>query len=102
MKAICLPTTTCASELSESAESLAVPAARLAEALDQAVRDFLVVGTKADRLSGNQRTMALAHLTRDLELDELLLCSAKTGLGLTELWSRLLSLGNDRAEAGLP
>jgi len=46
MKAICLPTTTCASELSESAESLAVPAARLAEALDQAVRDFLVVGNQ--------------------------------------------------------
>jgi GTP-binding protein len=58
-------------------------------------RDFLVVGTKADRLSGNQRTRAWTQLKRELELDELLLCSAKTGLGIKELWTRLLTAGQD-------
>ena len=43
MKAICSPLATCVSKLSESSESLAVTAARLADSLEQDVRDFLVV-----------------------------------------------------------
>jgi GTP-binding protein len=53
-------------------------------------RPYLVVGTKADRLSGNQRTKAIAHLTRELEIPEILLCSAKTGYGMKDLWARIL------------
>jgi GTP-binding protein len=52
-------------------------------------RDFAVVGTKADRLSGNERTRNLAALKRDLGLDELLFLSSKTGVGLKELWKRI-------------
>jgi GTP-binding protein len=68
---------------------------QLIDSLKAMRRDFLVVGTKADRLSGNQRTRAWTQLKRDLELDELLLCSAKTGLGIKELWTRLLTAGQD-------
>jgi GTP-binding protein len=54
-------------------------------------RSFLVVGTKTDRLSGNQRTKAVKQLKEGLGLSELLLCSAKTGDGLKELWSQILA-----------
>ena len=58
-------------------------------------RSLLVVATKADRLSGNQRTKKLLELKSGLELDNLLLCSAKSGAGLKDLWKQIL----DRAEA---
>jgi GTP-binding protein len=54
-------------------------------------RSFLVVGTKTDRLSGNQRTKAVKQLKEGLGLSELLLCSAKTGDGLKELWLQILA-----------
>jgi len=52
-------------------------------------RDFLVVATKADRLSGNVRARNLAALKKALELEEILPVSAKTGYGIKELGSRL-------------
>jgi len=52
-------------------------------------REFLVVATKADRLSGNQRPRSLAALKTALELDEILPVSAKTGYSIRELWSQL-------------
>jgi GTP-binding protein len=52
-------------------------------------RDFAVVATKIDRLSGNERTRNLLALKRGLELDEILPVSAKTGVGVKELWSRI-------------
>ncbi|HWG20129.1 MAG TPA: ribosome biogenesis GTP-binding protein YihA/YsxC [Terracidiphilus sp.] len=52
-------------------------------------RDFAVVATKVDRLSGNQRTRNLAALRKGLELDAILPVSAKTGAGLNELWARI-------------
>ncbi len=59
-------------------------------------RRFAVIGTKADRLSGNGRAKAAAELRKGLELagpdEAFLLCSSKTGAGLKELWSMLLSL----------
>jgi GTP-binding protein len=58
-------------------------------------REFLVVGTKADRLSGNERTKALTRLREGLGLSEILLCSSKTGFGIKELWTQILG----RAEA---
>lgn len=61
----------------------------LIDSLKALGRNFLVVGTKADRLSGNERARALKQLKQELGLEELLLCSAKTGAGLKELWSRL-------------
>jgi len=66
--------------------------AKLIHYLKELRRNYLVVGTKADRLSGNERTRSAAALKRDLELDDLLLCSAKTELGLKELWNRLRAM----------
>jgi GTP-binding protein len=59
-------------------------------------RDFAVVATKADRLSGNERVRNLNALKRDLEVDNILAVSSKTGYGLKELWARI---GNADSEA---
>jgi GTP-binding protein len=56
-------------------------------------RSFLVVATKTDRLSGNERTRNLAALRKGLELDEILPVSAKTGAGIGELWARIEETG---------
>ncbi len=53
-------------------------------------REFLVVGTKADRLSGNEKTKALVRLREGLGLSEILLCSSKTGFGIKDLWTQIL------------
>jgi len=52
-------------------------------------RSFVVVATKIDRLSGNERTRNLAALKKGLELEEILPVSAKTGAGMKELWGRI-------------
>jgi GTP-binding protein len=52
-------------------------------------RNFLVVATKSDKLSGNGRTRARSELAKGLDTDNLLLCSAKTGAGLKDLWSAI-------------
>jgi GTP-binding protein len=52
-------------------------------------RNFAVVATKIDRLSGNERTRNLLALKKGLELDEVLPISAKTGYGIKELWARI-------------
>ncbi len=77
--------------------------AQLLAFLRDASRPFLLIGTKADRLSGNGRAKAITSLRRGLELgtpeqEPLLLCSSKTGLGLKELWSSIFTLAG--AERG--
>ncbi|HEY7404188.1 MAG TPA: ribosome biogenesis GTP-binding protein YihA/YsxC [Candidatus Angelobacter sp.] len=54
-------------------------------------RDFLVVATKTDKLSGNKLRNALAMLARDHALDALLPYSATTGAGRAELWREIRS-----------
>jgi GTP-binding protein len=71
---------------------------QLIDYLRSAGRDFAVVATKIDRLSGNERTRNLMALKKGLELDEILPVSAKTGLGMTELWTRIEAAGG--ADAG--
>ena len=66
---------------------------QLLDWLRSAGREFVVVATKADRLSGNERTRNLAALKRELELDEILPVSAKTGYGVRELWRRIEEAG---------
>ena len=66
---------------------------QLIDWLRQMERSFLVVATKIDRLSGNQRTRNLAALKSGLELDEILPASAKTGTGIKELWARIEGVG---------
>jgi GTP-binding protein len=63
--------------------------AQLIEFLSGTGRNFLVVGTKADRLSGNGRAKALAALGEAFGAGSLLLCSAKTGAGMKELWGEI-------------
>jgi GTP-binding protein len=64
---------------------------QLIDWLRAASRDFAVVATKIDRLSGNERTRNLLALKKGLELDEMLAVSAKTGYGVKELWARIES-----------
>jgi GTP-binding protein len=54
-------------------------------------RDFLVVATKSDKLSGNKLRNALATLARDHGMDALLPYSAKTGAGRAELWREIMA-----------
>lgn len=63
--------------------------AQLIEFLGSVGRPFVVVGTKADRLSGNARVKAEKTLRDGLGVDQMLLCSAETGRGLSEIWDRI-------------
>ena len=52
-------------------------------------RDFAVVATKIDRLSGNERTRNLIALKKGLGLEEILPISSKTDYGMKDLWARI-------------
>ena len=67
---------------------------QLIDWLRAAGREFAVVATKIDRLSGNERTRNLLALKKGLELDEILPISAKTDYGMKELWSRIEGAGS--------
>jgi len=62
---------------------------QLLEFLNASGREFLVVATKSDRLSNNQRHNALRTLTEEYPAARLLSYSAKTGAGRDELWKRI-------------
>ena len=66
---------------------------QLLDWLRVAGRDFVVVATKIDRMSGNERTRNLAVLKKALDVEELLPVSAKTGYGLKELRARIEEAG---------
>jgi GTP-binding protein len=66
--------------------------------LRAAKREFVVVATKIDRLSGNERTRSLKTLRESLALGEILPVSAKTGYGVKELWSRIEAADRRAAE----
>lgn len=59
--------------------------------LKQVQRPFVVVGTKADRISNNILAKNLAALKREHEIDEILPVSSKTGSGIPALWERIQS-----------
>src|ERR1700723_2999507 len=63
--------------------------AQLVEFLAHTGRNYVVVGTKADRLSGNGRAQALKALREAFGSDHLLLVSSKTGAGMKELWTAI-------------
>jgi GTP-binding protein len=65
---------------------------QLIEFFKQTQRPFLVVGTKADRLSNNVLAKSIAALKREHEVDEVLTVSAKTDAGTKALWSRLMAV----------
>ena len=68
---------------------------QLIDWLRHAGREFAVVATKIDRLSGNERTRNLLALKKGLELDDLLPVSSKTGYGVRELWARIEAAGGE-------
>jgi GTP-binding protein len=65
------------------------PDRHLIDFLRSAGRDFLVVATKADKLSSNKLRSALAALARDHEIDTPLPYSATTDSGRAELWREI-------------
>jgi len=58
----------------------------------QMQRPFLVVGTKADRLSNNALAKSIAALKKAHEVEEVLPVSAKTDAGTKALWQRLMAV----------
>jgi len=64
---------------------------QLIEFLRHSGRNLVVVATKADRLSGNGRAKAQSALKKGLQVEDMILCSAKTGAGLKDLWSAIQS-----------
>jgi len=62
---------------------------QLIEFLRTNQRPFVIVGTKADKLSGNQVTNSLRTLTDAVGGGEILAYSARTGDGRKELWRRI-------------
>jgi len=62
---------------------------RLLDFLQSIGRPLLMVGTKADRLSGNQLRRALDAFTRDMAGFEMVPYSARTGTGREQLWKEI-------------
>jgi GTP-binding protein len=52
-------------------------------------RSFVVVATKADRLSGNELRNSLRRLQEAHAVERLLPYSARSGLGKDELWREI-------------
>ena len=62
---------------------------QLLDFLSSSGRDFLLVGTKSDRLSNNQLANSLRALGQQYPTARLLPYSAKTGAGRDELWKQI-------------
>ena len=62
----------------------------LIQALQQMQRPLLVVGTKADRLGGNQLRNSLVTLQRELQVEKVLPVASKSGKGIPELWNEIV------------
>jgi GTP-binding protein len=55
--------------------------------LRNAGRNFIVIATKSDKLSGNELPVALRRLQSELGLDRLIPYSSKTAAGKDDLWA---------------
>ena len=62
---------------------------QLLEFLGASGRDFLVIATKSDRLSGNQLPTALRALEKEYPTARIVPFSAKTGAGQEQLWKEI-------------
>ena len=69
---------------------------QLLDFLSSSGRDFLVVGTKSDRLSNNQLNNALRTLGEQYPSARLLPYSAKTGAGRDELWKQIREVAQQK------
>jgi GTP-binding protein len=73
---------------------------RLLEFLRAAGRPFLMVGTKADKLSGNTLQKALNTFTQELPGLRVVPFSARTGLGRDELWREIRAVAEGGQSSG--
>jgi GTP-binding protein len=73
---------------------------RLLEFLRAAGRPFLMVGTKADKLSGNTLQKALNTFTQELPGLRVVPFSARTGLGRDELWREIRAVAEGGQRSG--
>ena len=73
---------------------------RLLEFLQAAGRPFLMVGTKADKLSGNTLQKALNTFTQELPGLRVVPFSARTGLGRDELWREIRAVAEGGQRSG--
>jgi GTP-binding protein len=71
----------------------------LVDFLQDAGRPFVLIATKADRLSGNQLHNALRTLAQEFGGVRLLPYSARTGAGREELWKEIRAAGEDFRQA---
>jgi GTP-binding protein len=69
---------------------------RLLEFLRGAEREFVVVATKCDKLSGNKLRVALGALARAHGVEDVVPYSARNGLGKNDLWGRIKNATDKR------
>jgi GTP-binding protein len=62
---------------------------QLAEWLDALETPRLVVTTKSDKLSNNQKAMQLREISDSLKNQDIVMSSAETGAGCREIWNRI-------------
>ncbi|HEY6271464.1 MAG TPA: ribosome biogenesis GTP-binding protein YihA/YsxC [Terriglobales bacterium] len=65
------------------------PDKQLIDFLRHAHRNFLVVATKADKLSANKLRHVLSAMAREHQVETVLPYSARTGVGKSELWREI-------------
>ena len=64
----------------------------LIHALQQMQRPYLVVGTKSDKLGGNQLTKSIAALKKAHGVEQVLPVSSKTENGVKALWPQIMGV----------
>jgi GTP-binding protein len=69
---------------------------RLLDFLRSAGRPFLMVGTKADKLSGNQLRNSLNNFSKDFPALKIVPYSARTGAGREDLWREIRAAADSR------
>ena len=74
----------------------------LLEFLSAKGRDFLLVGTKSDRLSNNRLTNVLRTLGQEYPHARMLPFSSKTGAGRDELWKQIRTVAQSATEEAQP
>lgn len=78
------------------------PDHQLIEFLQHTGRDFLIVGTKSDKLSANKLKAALSTLASAHGVDLVLPYSARTGVGKADLWRAIRTHASSTERAFRP
>lgn len=63
---------------------------QLSEWLEELEIPRLIVATKSDKLSNNQKVSQLRVISNSLGLNSIVMSSAETGMGCKEIWERVL------------